>query len=103
MISGGEIVTSDLQQAEDHTPEDPVFEFGRSNYRRLLKWPLMTNSTFAEYGTVLLFATDLGIAGQLPYIKQLLEGHKPCELLAGPTPRSILYPQCVLHLRCASL
>ena len=26
-----------------------------------------------EYGTVLLFATGIGIAGQLPYVRQLLE------------------------------
>jgi hypothetical protein len=26
-----------------------------------------------EYGTVLLFATGIGIAGQLPYMRQLLE------------------------------
>jgi hypothetical protein len=33
-----------------------------------------------SYGTVLLFATGIGIAGQLPYVKQLLDGYKNCEV-----------------------
>ena len=28
-----------------------------------------------EYGTALLFATGIGIAGQLPYVKHILEEH----------------------------
>ena len=29
-----------------------------------------------EYGTALLFATGIGIAGQLPYVKYILEEHR---------------------------
>jgi len=32
------------------------------------------------YGTVLLFASGIGIAAQLPYVKQLLEGYHQCEI-----------------------
>ena len=32
------------------------------------------------YGTVLLFAIGIGIAGQLPYVIQLLEGYYNCEV-----------------------
>ena len=33
-----------------------------------------------SYGTVLLFATGAGIAGQLPYVKQLLDGYQDHEV-----------------------
>ncbi|KAH7111270.1 ferric reductase transmembrane component 3 [Dendryphion nanum] len=33
-----------------------------------------------SYGTVLLFATGIGIAGQLPYVEKLLEGYRNCEV-----------------------
>ena len=32
------------------------------------------------YGTVVLFATGIGIAGQLPYVSQLLAGYQNCEV-----------------------
>ncbi|CAK7237495.1 hypothetical protein SBRCBS47491_009996, partial [Sporothrix bragantina] len=33
-----------------------------------------------DYGTVLLMATGIGIAAQLPYVSQLLEGYHNCEV-----------------------
>src|SRR6266480_7083902 len=39
-----------------------------------------------SYDTVLLFATGIGIAAQLPYVKQLLDGHQKVK-----TPRIALF------------
>lgn len=42
--------------------------------RSLVEGPYGCKTPLDEYGTVLLFATGIGIAGQLPYIKQFLQG-----------------------------
>jgi NAD(P)H-flavin reductase len=41
--------------------------------RAIVEGPYGKEIHLDEYGTVLLFATGIGIAGQLPYVKQLLE------------------------------
>jgi predicted ferric reductase len=33
---------------------------------------------FGEYGTVIMFATGIGIAGHIPYIKELISGYNNC-------------------------
>ena len=33
---------------------------------------------FGNYGTVIMFATGIGIAGQMPYIKDLISGYNNC-------------------------
>ncbi|KAG4410826.1 hypothetical protein IFR04_016035 [Cadophora malorum] len=41
--------------------------------RAIIEGPYGKEIHLDEYGTVLLFATGIGIAGQLPYVRQLLE------------------------------
>jgi predicted ferric reductase len=41
--------------------------------RAMLEGPYGNEIHVDQYGTVLLFATGIGIAGQLPYVRQLLE------------------------------
>jgi predicted ferric reductase len=47
--------------------------------RALVEGPYGKELNLKSYGTVLLFATDIGIAGQLPYVAQLLESYRKCE------------------------
>jgi predicted ferric reductase len=35
---------------------------------------------FGDYGTVIMFATDIGIAGHIPFIKELVRGYNSCEV-----------------------
>lgn len=35
---------------------------------------------FGEYGTVVMFATGIGIAGQLPFVKELVSGYNNCKV-----------------------
>jgi predicted ferric reductase len=35
---------------------------------------------FGDYGTVIMFATDIGIAGHMPFIKDLVRGYNSCEV-----------------------
>ena len=48
--------------------------------RALVKGPYGKELDLKSYGTVLLFATGIGIAGMLPYVTQLLEGYHNCEV-----------------------
>jgi len=54
-----------------------------------------------SYDTVLLFATGIGIAAQLPYVKQLLDGYQRSEV---KTPRIALFweieSECKFHINC---
>ena len=54
-----------------------------------------------SYDTVLLFATGIGIAAQLPYVKQLLDGYQKSEV---KTPRVALFweieSESKLHTNC---
>jgi predicted ferric reductase len=43
--------------------------------RAVIEGPYGKELDLKSYGTVLLFATGIGIAGQLPYITQLLDGY----------------------------
>ncbi|KAI3339697.1 hypothetical protein F4824DRAFT_454462 [Ustulina deusta] len=47
-------------------------------YRALIEGPYGKSLSVGKYGTVLLLATGVGIAGQLPYIKELLELYQDC-------------------------
>lgn len=62
--------------------------------------PYGARHDFGEYGTVIMFATGIGIAGQLPYIKDLISGYNNC---AVKTRRIRLVweikEQCELHPR----
>jgi predicted ferric reductase len=42
--------------------------------RTIVEGPYGRETSLDGYGTVLLFATGIGIAGQLPHVKQLLQG-----------------------------
>lgn len=60
-----------------HTGDD----FGDdSEMRAVIEGPYGTELKLDSYGTVLLFATGIGIAGQLPYVEKLLEGYHNCEV-----------------------
>ncbi|KAI0191355.1 hypothetical protein F4808DRAFT_476139 [Astrocystis sublimbata] len=48
-------------------------------YRALIEGPYGRSLLLGEYGTVLLLATGVGIAGQLPYVKELLELYQDCQ------------------------
>ncbi|KAK7924653.1 hypothetical protein PG985_006707 [Apiospora marii] len=49
-------------------------------HRALIEGPYGKTLSLGQYGTVLLFATDMGIAGQLPYIRKLLEQYQQCKV-----------------------
>ena len=51
-----------------------------SEMRAVIEGPYGNELNLESYGTVLLFATGIGIAGQLPYVTQLLEGCHNCEV-----------------------
>jgi predicted ferric reductase len=55
------------------------FEDG-SAMRAVIEGPYGKKLKLDSYGTVLLFATGIGIAGQLPYVENLLEGYHNCEV-----------------------
>lgn len=46
----------------------------------LIEGPYGRELDLGSYGTVLLFATGIGIAGQLPYVARLLEGYHDCDV-----------------------
>jgi predicted ferric reductase len=48
--------------------------------RALVEGPYGKELHLESYGTVLLFATGIGIAGKLPCVTQLLEGYHNCEV-----------------------
>jgi predicted ferric reductase len=48
----------------------------RGGYLAFVEGPYGQHLSLDRYGTVLLFATDLGIAGQLPFIRELLKLYK---------------------------
>jgi predicted ferric reductase len=57
----------------------------RSGMRAIVEGPYGKELDLESYDTVLLFATGMGIAGQLPYVTQLLERYHSC----GITNRKI--------------
>lgn len=48
--------------------------------RAFIDGPYGTPYDFGEYGTVIMFATDIGIAGHMPYIKDLVSGYNSCKV-----------------------
>ena len=46
------------------------------NRKIILNGPYGQSPDFGQFGTVLMFASGAGIAAQLPFVKQLLEGYK---------------------------
>ncbi|KKY22692.1 putative ferric-chelate reductase [Phaeomoniella chlamydospora] len=53
---------------------------GEPELEALVEGPYGRELDLESYGTVLLFATGIGIAGQLPYVTQLLEGYHDCKV-----------------------
>jgi NAD(P)H-flavin reductase len=42
--------------------------------------PYSAPHNFGEYGTVVMLASGIGIAGHMPYIKELISGYNSCEV-----------------------
>ncbi|KAH6883860.1 ferric reductase transmembrane component 3 [Thelonectria olida] len=65
---------------------DRVFSHRASEYDKVadlvavIEGPYGKELNLDSYGTVLLFATGIGIASQLPYVAQLLDGYQNCEV-----------------------
>ncbi|KAF2182632.1 hypothetical protein K469DRAFT_669639 [Zopfia rhizophila CBS 207.26] len=53
-----------------------------STMKAIVEGPFGGELRLESYGTVILFATGIGIAAQLPYIRHLLEGHQHREVTA---------------------
>lgn len=49
--------------------------------RAFIDGPYGMKHDFGEYGTVIMFATGIGIAGHLPYMKDLISGYNSCEVV----------------------
>jgi predicted ferric reductase len=48
--------------------------------RAFIDGPYGVRHGFGEYGTVIMFATGIGIAGHISYIKDLISGYNNCEV-----------------------
>jgi len=48
--------------------------------RAFIDGPYGVRHNFGDYGTVIMFATGIGIAGHIPYIKDLISGYNNCEV-----------------------
>ncbi|KAH6704163.1 hypothetical protein BKA61DRAFT_560084 [Leptodontidium sp. MPI-SDFR-AT-0119] len=58
-------------------------QLDRYTNRELLAFidgPYGIQHKFGDYGTVIMFATGIGIAGHIPYIKDLISGYNNCEV-----------------------
>ncbi|KAI9772408.1 MAG: hypothetical protein M1840_000611 [Geoglossum simile] len=53
----------------------------RIEMRTNIEGPYGKDLQLGSYSTVLLFATGVGIAGQLPYVKELLNGYYNCKVV----------------------
>jgi predicted ferric reductase len=49
--------------------------------RAYIDGPYGMKYDFGEYGTVIMFATGIGIAAHLPYMKDLIRGYNSCEVM----------------------
>ncbi|KAL7755842.1 hypothetical protein ACKLNR_014369 [Fusarium oxysporum f. sp. zingiberi] len=82
--SGYDYAVIILQKQKGFT--DRVFSRRGSDFEEgsaiatLLEGPYGKRLHLDSYGTVLLFATGIGIAGQLPYVTELLEGYNNYEV-----------------------
>lgn len=57
--------------------------YAGSSLRAFIEGPYGIEKDLGAYGNVVLFATGIGIAGHLPYIRRLLEGHNNREVKTG--------------------
>ena len=58
-------------------------QLDRYTDRKLLTFidgPYGIQHVFGDYRTVVMFATGIGIAGHMPYIKDLLSGYHNCQV-----------------------
>ena len=66
------------------TPEAGFTSFlprsSNSVFRAGIDGPYGVPTNFGDHGTVLMFATNIGIATQIPYIKALMEGYNSFEV-----------------------
>jgi predicted ferric reductase len=72
----------------------------RRQHPALIEGPYGKTLSLGQYGTVLLFATDMGIAGQLPYIKELLELYRQCK---AKTRRVALFWELEAEGKCLNV
>jgi len=70
---------------------------GVKGIRAVIEGPYGRELSLDSYGTVLLFATDIGITGQLSYVDQLLDGYHNCEV---KTRRISLFWQVESESKC---
>lgn len=52
---------------------------GATNLMTLIDGPYGRSESYSKYGNVVMFATGIGIAAQLPHIKELLRQCKNCQ------------------------
>jgi predicted ferric reductase len=76
---GGVTIVLIVERRKGFT-KDLVSVDPRSEMRAIVEGPYGRELHLELYGTVLLFATGIGIAGQLPYVTQLLEGYHNYEV-----------------------
>lgn len=76
-----------LHREDFFGPDPERRDFYKENYlsevagmRAVIEGPYGKELCLDSYGTVLLFATGVGIAGQLSYVDQLLDGYHNCEV-----------------------
>lgn len=69
-------------------------------YRAFIEGPYGKPVALGQYGTVLLFATGVGITGQLPYVKELLELYHQCR---AKTRRIALFWELDAEGKCRHL
>ena len=75
-----------------------IFSKQGQEMRAVIEGPFGKELGLDSYGTVLLFATDIGIAGQLPYVARLLKSYHNCEV---KTRRIALYWQVDAESKCS--
>ncbi len=59
--------------------EDPKCLPMENSYLAWISGPHGSGAPVGEYGSVLMIATGIGIAAQLPYLKELIWGFNHCE------------------------
>lgn len=66
--------------------------------RAFVDGPFGIRHDFGNYGTVIMVATGIGIAGHMPYLKELISGYNSCEVR---TRRILLIWQIQEECKCA--
>ena len=67
-------MTADLLRLAGTTPGHPV------SFPAMFTGPHGASESVDEYETVLLMATDFGIAAATPYLKEMIHGYNTCTL-----------------------